>query len=413
MKRRLLMTTTAYPPSMGGAQEHIAELRARLEHFDADVATLWSRQRTDWLLGTTIRLREPEVAELGRGVRALGWSASARARMGPWVAAYYAWPTMASERIARQMIPFVELAVDAEHVLIHNHRIGREFLAQASLAVAHRRGLPFVLTPHHHPKWRGRRYRGWTDVYRAADAVLAHTKAELNELVSLGVAEEKLHVISGSADEAIPADPARFRAKTSCGDTPIILFLGQMLQYKGIAELAAAVDVLQAQGLPCQAVFIGPPTRFSERYFAKHSRPWLHVLGLVDRQTKWDAIEAATVVCLPSRHEAFGRVYLEGWSKAKPVIGARIPAVSEVVTDGKTGLLVDPGSVEQLARALERLLKNPELASRLGREGRREVIDGRFSWAEVVRRVESVYAEVLADTTARRQRGDGHAHSLS
>ena len=392
------MTTTAYPPSIGGVQSHIAELRARLKHYEADVLTLWTRNRTDWLLGTTLRLKAPE-AGLPSGVTAIGWDAATRRRMLPWVASYYLDPRLTSRHIAAHMVPEVEKAVGPDHGLVHNHRIGREFLAQASMVVARKRRIPFVLTPHHHPKWRGYRYLGWLDVYRGADAVLVHTNAERDELQRLGVKPERIHVTWGAANPPMPADGARFRKSVGIADQPMVLFLGQLYQYKGVAELVSAVEKTRDEGGNAHLVFIGPSTPFSTEFFTRTKRSWLHLMGRVDDQAKWDAVEASSVVCLPSRHEALGRVYLEAWSKGKPVIGGRIPAVSDVITDGKTGLLVDPASSDELASALMRILGDPAFAKMLGSNGEAEV-RSRFSWDAVVSRVEEAYAEVL-DAAAR------------
>lgn len=400
MKRRVLLTTTAYPPSIGGVQAHVAELRARLKSFEADVLTLWLQNHTDWLLGTTLRLGGHGVAQPAPGLTTLAWSSRTRTRMLPWVISYYLYPAVAARRIAAQMVPYLEQAIHPEHALIHNHRIGREFLAQASLVVARRRGIPFVLTPHHHPKWRGYRYGGWLEVYRAADAVLAITQFESEELQRLGVQRDRIHVIGGAADPPLPADGSRFRARLGGSTQPLILFLGQQYRYKGIAELVAATEAIRARGLMAEVAFIGPPTPFSTRFFSRHSEPWLHVMGRVDEQTKWDAIEASSVLCLPSRHEAFGRVYLEAWSKGKPVIGGRIPTASEVITDGKTGLLVDPSSFKELAEALERVLTDRQLAAMLGASGLHEV-ESRFNWREVVNRVEAAYDVALQTVAAR------------
>ncbi|MHB8491037.1 MAG: glycosyltransferase family 4 protein [Solirubrobacteraceae bacterium] len=400
MKRRILLTTTAYPPSTGGVQAHVAELRARLINFEADVLTLWLRNRTDWLLGTTVRLAS-DVAQAAPGVTTLGWSPDTRRRMLPWVFSYYWYPALAARQIATQMLPYMETTVRPDHVLIHNHRIGREFLARASLSVARARGMPFVLTPHHHPRWRGRRYGGWIEVYREADAVLALTEFESAELQRLGVSADRIHVIGGAADPPLPADASRFRARIRGTTQPLILFLGQQFEYKGIADLVAATAAIRSRGVMAELAFVGPSTPFSTRYFSRHKEPWLHVLGTVDEQTKWDAIEASTVVCLPSRHEAFGRVYLEAWSKGKPVIGARIPTAREVITDGETGLLVEPGSRDELAAALERLVSDPGVAARLGANGSRAV-QGRFSWQHVIGRIEAAYDSALNAAPARR-----------
>jgi glycosyltransferase involved in cell wall biosynthesis len=393
------MTTTAYPPSIGGVQGYLADLCGNLQNFEADVASLWLETRTDWLLGTTLRLREPE-AMVSQGVQRLGWSRADRARMAPWVLAYYASVPIAGPRIAAEMAPHLDRLVTSDHVLIHSHRIGREFLAQASLAVARKRSLPFVLSPYHHPRWRGYIYSGWTSVYRAADAVLTLTQAEVVELEALGVARDRLHVVGGGADDPQPGSAERFRARLGISNEPLVVFLGQLYEYKGAGQVLAAADVLHARGVQLQLAFLGPETPFSRRLFAQQKRPWAHVLGQVDVQTKWDAIEAASVICVPSAQESFGRVYLEAWSKGKPVIGGRIPAVAEVVADGKTGLLVDPSSISELEQALDRLITDPELAARLGAAGRKELA-ARFSWRRVAARVEAVYAQVLENTARR------------
>jgi glycosyltransferase involved in cell wall biosynthesis len=391
---RVLMTTTAYPPSTGGVQGYLADLRSGLQRYPADVVTLWVRNRTDWLLGTTLRLGRAAPGEVAPGVRALGWDRATRLRMAPWALAYYGLVPLAARQIGALMVPGLERLVQPEHRLIHNHRIGREFLAEASLRIARRRRLPFVLTPYHHPRWKGYRYAGWIRVYRAADAVFTLTAAERSELVALGVAPERLHVIGGAADGPLPGDARRFRARIGAGDRPLVVFLGQLYDYKGVAQLFEAAESLRARGHQLELAYVGPPTPWSEAFFAGRRRPWLHVLGRVDDQVKWDALEAATVLCVPSHQESFGRVYLEAWTKSKPVIGVRIPSVSEVVSDGETGLLVESGSAPELASALERILTDAGLAARLGEAGFRE-IDRRFTWARVVGRVEAVYADLI------------------
>jgi glycosyltransferase involved in cell wall biosynthesis len=411
LRSRLLMTTTAYPPSTGGVQAHVADLQRQLVRYRADIATLWLQNRTDWLLGTTVRLHETQPDLLPRegredGVEALAWPPAIRARMLPWVLSYYALVPLASDRIAALMGPFVERLVRPDHVLIHNHRVGREFLALASLSVARRRNLPFVLTPHHHPKWKGRyRYAGWLKAYRSADAVLAHTPAEQQELMRLGVEADRITVIWCGADDPLPADGHRFRAKFANPDAPLVLFVGQLYQYKGVEELLHAVELLHARGIDANLAFVGPSTPFSSRFFQRNHPPWLRVLGNVSAQEKWDAIEAASVVCLPSKHEAFGRIYLEAWSKNKPVIGGRIPAVKDVIDDGRSGILVTPGSAGELSQALERVLRDPALAAQMGERGAQSVRD-RFNWPQVVRRVEAAY-----DAARERVSGRGDVRS--
>lgn len=393
MKPRVLVTTTSYPPSVGGVQTHVAALRREQPKFDTDIVTLWRENRTDWLLGSTIRLKgRSRVWE--DGVRQLGWSRAARLRMLPWVTSYYATIGWSAARIAAEMGPELDRICRPDQAIIHNHRVGREFLSLASLQLARLRGVPFVITPHHHPKWNGHRYRVYDSIYRQADAVLAATAAESNALQALGVSAERIHVIGGAAEPAIPTDPRRFLHKLMRPPDPCILFIGQMYAYKGIAALLAAADIVNGRGLAVNLVYIGPTTSYSENLFKEESRPWLYVLGPVSKQDKWDAIDAARVVCVPSSQEAFGLVLVEAWQKGVPVIGGDIPATREVVQHGRTGLLVPPGDVEALADALFDVCSDEAAAKEMGQHGAATAAE-RFTWKAVVDRVNVAYEAAL------------------
>jgi phosphatidylinositol alpha-1,6-mannosyltransferase len=101
---------------------------------------------------------------------------------------------------------------------------------------------------------------------------------------------------------------------------------------------------------------------------------------------------ACDVFVLPSRAsmngrcegEGFGRVYVEAALAAKPVVGSREGGAAEAVLDGRTGLLVDPRSVRDVADAAVRLLKAPQWAEALGAEGQRWAL-GHFTMPAMVR----------------------------
>lgn len=84
----------------------------------------------------------------------------------------------------------------------------------------------------------------------------------------------------------------------------------------------------------------------------------------------------ANMLVLPStdKSEAFGTVSLEAMSSGIPVIASDLPGVRSVVEKKKTGLLVKPGNVNNLADMIEFLLKNPLLAKEYGRAGRGKII---------------------------------------
>ena len=111
------------------------------------------------------------------------------------------------------------------------------------------------------------------------------------------------------------------------------------------------------------------------------------------------ALAMCQVLCVPSTQESFGGVYVEAWSFGKPVIGCPIPAVSEVVTHGRDGLLVgqEPGPISE---ALCKILLNPSLATQMGRAGREKVVS-RFNWEHTARAAEEAYQSVLAGKPGR------------
>ena len=73
--------------------------------------------------------------------------------------------------------------------------------------------------------------------------------------------------------------------------------------------------------------------------------------------------------------EGFGRVYVEAALAGKPVIGSQSGGASEAVLQGKTGFVVNPDSTEEVAQALLTIVENPELAARMGSEGRTWALD--------------------------------------
>jgi glycosyltransferase involved in cell wall biosynthesis/ADP-heptose:LPS heptosyltransferase len=100
------------------------------------------------------------------------------------------------------------------------------------------------------------------------------------------------------------------------------------------------------------------------------------------------------VAVLPSLFEGMGRAVIEAQAAARAVIGTRVGGIPDLIQDGQTGLLIDPGSVEALADAIRRLFEDAPLRARLGEQAQRS-IDGRFSSRTMVEQTIGVYQELL------------------
>ncbi len=106
------------------------------------------------------------------------------------------------------------------------------------------------------------------------------------------------------------------------------------------------------------------------------------------------AVENSMAVVVPSLGEGFGMVALEAMERARPVIAAAIGGLEDLVRDGETGLLVQPGDAESLAEAMLALAADPALAATMGLEARRRAIE-RFPELRCTERTEEVYRHWL------------------
>lgn len=390
----LLYTLTSYPPAIGGAQflQHQTAKILSSRH-DVQVVTFWDSNRSDWLLGTTITAsnesRDYEYDEIP--VHRIGFDWLTKARMGLMLPFYYPCMGAVVHRMALLLEKYLDSLI-AKVDLVHNVRIGREPLSYVSQRLALKYRIPFVLTPVHHPRWDGWRYRIYTQLYRDADAVLALTNAEKSILVEMGVAKPKIHVIGMGPILAPESNAERFRRKRQI-EGPIVLFIGQQYLYKGYVELLDSTELVWDSVPDAHFVFIGPPVGNSSSVFSKNPDPRIHFLGKTDLQEKTDALDACTLLCVPSTQESFGGVYTEAWSFGKPVIGCRIPAVSEVIDDGVNGILVDQDPSE-IARKIVALLHDEGMRQSMGAAGKTKV-EAKYSWGEIASRTEHAYEFAL------------------
>jgi len=149
---------------------------------------------------------------------------------------------------------------------------------------------------------------------------------------------------------------------------PLVVFAGRLEPIKGVETIVRA-----AQRLPDVTVAVvgdGP--------LAAELRELANELGVADRVAFLGRVPsvppilaAADVVVLPSFSEGMPLVVLEALALARPVVASRVGGIPEVVEDGVTGLLVEPGDPEELAVAIERLVKDPALARSLAEAGAR------------------------------------------
>jgi glycosyltransferase involved in cell wall biosynthesis len=179
---------------------------------------------------------------------------------------------------------------------------------------------------------------------------------------------------------------------------PYVLFVGRITDQKGIFHLLEAAPRLPS-GVQVVLCASAPDTPEIEARLRKAVPEHPNVVWIGTMLPVPDVVQLyshAAVFACPSVYEPFGLINLEAMACETPVVASGVGGILEVVEDGKTGLLVEPGRPDVLAAALGSLLADRPRARAMGRAGRLRV-EALFSWASVAERTREVYAEAAAD----------------
>lgn len=379
---------------------HAHELNRALvdRGVEIEVATLWRTNRRDWLRGTTVSAPPPRPPDVLDGVRVFNLGLSGRRRMLSALPAtsYYAAMRSTAPHLAGIFRPLAELVADRSRpTLAHLHRIGREWFYEAFIRALTARGVPFVLTPYHHPHWTRRRDWWWWDIYRRAAAVCVFTDSEAAAVIDGGVDPSKVHrVPSGPVrSSASPTPPG---AAVLDETEPRVLFLGQVKPYKGLDVVYDAMQLVWRRHRDARLIVAGPWLLRDSVQLRRilEADPRVDVLGRVSSDAKWRELRRARMLCVPSTQESLGIVYLEAWLAGRPVIGADIPPVRELFARTGGGLSVTPEPFA-VASAISALLTDGELARNLARSGGHAVAT-EYNWRVAAERTLAVYRSVGA-----------------
>lgn len=169
---------------------------------------------------------------------------------------------------------------------------------------------------------------------------------------------------------AVPG-PAERPARTE-GVRVRILFLGQLGRRKGAGDLIDALAAPQMAVLPWEATMAGDGDveGYRQRAAERGIGDRIRFTGWVDQADVRRLLAEADVMVLPSYAEGLPLSVLEGIANGLVVISTPVGAIPEVIEDGETGLLVDPGDVPALTSALERVVRDEGLRGRLAAGGR-------------------------------------------
>ncbi|MFQ6125721.1 MAG: glycosyltransferase family 4 protein [Candidatus Heimdallarchaeota archaeon] len=311
---------------------------------------------------------------------------------------------------------FLKRLIDIECDLIHAHSTFTQPTELAALASRLKR-VPFVYTPHSLFYWgfhtdTERRLRRIYEstflqvLFNLATAIVAVSPMEKETLSDeYGVDPNKIHVIGcGIAPNQLHKEADFTQTLKKYGipiDQHYILFLGLLDQRKGPLYATKAFKIVHEKHPDTHLVLVGRKRdQYQEtvKFINENSlQDHITIVGFVTDPERNSFLKHATVNVLPSSYEAFGMSLAESLYLGTPVVASLSGGVSYVVRHGVDGFLFrapERENSELIAQYICQILEDPDLALKMGNNGR-ERVKQLFTWEAVLDQIESLYSSVL------------------
>lgn len=267
-------------------------------------------------------------------------------------------------------------------------------------------GLPVVYTVHLPPYYYTAGVKRWAYRYMErllsrwfTDRIIYVSHRVCQEAIGLRVAPQDRSTVIENGIDLRPYNQVvdRKTVREALGtpeDSTVFCFVGRFTEQKGVDVLLRAVARLRDQHTAFRVWLVGDgPLRAQLEQHALKEGLASYVQFLGFRDDVPTLLGASDVFVLPSRYEALPLSVLEAMAAGLPCIVTDVGDNAELVEDGITGIVVPPENSDALAAALERLLADPEIRSRIGESARRKA--QQYSIERVAARIMEVYDDIL------------------
>ena len=280
--------------------------------------------------------------------------------------------------------------------MFHANMIGR--------LVGRLAGVPIVITARRNVEIGGprreqiKRYTRHLD-----DAVIAVCElARQVEIERTGVAPDKVVTVYNGIDLPASTSPARATPLNSELGLPpeavVVICVSRLHPQKGHDDLLAAWRRVTAVHPNAHLLIVGDGERRAELAKLAAGQANTHFTG--QRNDVPDLMALSDLLVLPSLWEGLPNVVLEAMGAGLPVVATAVGGTPELVINHETGLLVPPRDPDALAQAILTLLRDPDLARRMGQNGRRRVAE-QFTIERMTEQTEALYNRLLIEKNLR------------
>jgi glycosyltransferase involved in cell wall biosynthesis len=193
-------------------------------------------------------------------------------------------------------------------------------------------------------------------------------------------------------------EDANYRQKVGISnDTNVITFVGRLIYAKGVQDLISAFSRIKDTAPEVKLLIAGDgPYRANLENLARQTDCASSILFLGQRNQNEviEVLSATDIFVNPSYSEGLPTSVMEAASVGLPIIATDVGGTREIITTDKTGILVKPGDVGQLAEELLRLRANAEIREKLGKNAR-ILAERKFNWDKITAEYIKLYASLV------------------
>lgn len=217
-----------------------------------------------------------------------------------------------------------------------------------------------------------------------------HTVSEStrDDLIKFG-AKKPIHVIHNAVETTSPRNtpPNPFQ----------FVYIGRLVFYKNLEVLIKAIDIIKKTEPRIKLTIIGSgPHRdtlqkmVNDLYLQKN----IEFQGYVSREEKSKTLEESNALVFPSLCEGFGLVILESFDQSRPALVSDIRPMSDIVSHQKNGIVIDPHDENMWASHMLDLIKNPQKATEMGKNGNNTLIKS-YSQDKMYQDILKMYSDII------------------
>ncbi len=218
-------------------------------------------------------------------------------------------------------------------------------------------------------------------IVTSASRVVGVSNAAADFLKHLG-AKEVMIIPNGVDTEVFKRKGAKLKGELALNGTTIITFVGRLTYWKGVQELLRSFQEVQKDFAQVRLLIVGDGSYRNELEKLAGGSDKVLFLGQKSEQEVVEILNITDIFVLPSYIESFGLAMAEAGVMGIPVIVTNHGGGKEIIEDGKTGLLFQAGSIEDLSEKLRQLLVDEDLRRELGKNAS-IVFRDRFDWDKI------------------------------